>query len=146
MNIVFICQVVDANHPGQATTIRWIEVLAKKPQVKWVDVISLRKGRFSLPGNVAVHSLDSGNKLSRLYRFYRTVIKILLAGRADCFFIYQGGPYPALLLPFKLFLRKPVYQWKTHSHISRAMRFMLISALQRFFQPRKNPFCCLCLM
>ena len=41
----------------------------------------------------------------------------------DFWFVSQGGPYPALLLPTRLARRLPVYHWKAHPHVSRRMRF-----------------------
>ncbi|MGH3850623.1 MAG: glycosyltransferase family 4 protein, partial [Pseudonocardiaceae bacterium] len=41
----------------------------------------------------------------------------------DFFFVAQGGPYPALLLPLKLALRRPLYQWKAQPHVSARMKF-----------------------
>ena len=43
--------------------------------------------------------------------------------QADFFFVLQGGPYPALLLPVKLLTGRRVYQWKTHSYVNRRMAF-----------------------
>jgi glycosyltransferase involved in cell wall biosynthesis len=58
----------------------------------------------------------------------------------DCFFVYQGGPYPILLLPFRLLLGKPVYQWKAHPYVSRTMRFYARFCDTKVFTSTKNAF------
>lgn len=122
MKIIFICQAVDKDDPILAGTIRWIKAFANKPEVKYVKVITLRKGEFILPKNVSVVSIKSKNRLFTLWNFYKEIILSLL-DKMDCFFIYQGGPYPVLLLPFKWLFRKPIFQWKAHPYISWSMRF-----------------------
>jgi glycosyltransferase involved in cell wall biosynthesis len=120
MRLVFICQAVDQNDPILASTVRWIEEFAKKPQVEQMTVITLRGETFALPSNVEVHAIRGRNRLVTLARFYREVTRAVLRG-VDCFFIYQGGPYPVLLLPFKLLMGKPIYQWKAHPYIGPMM-------------------------
>ncbi len=122
LRIVFICQAVDLDDPVLATTVRWINALARKPRVERVTVLALRTGRFSLPPNVEVHRVGAGNSIAALARFYRTLIRSLRP-RPHVFFVYMGGDYPLLLMPFKLVLRIPIVQWKTHPVLTRAMRF-----------------------
>jgi glycosyltransferase involved in cell wall biosynthesis len=119
---VFICQAVDRDDPVLATTLRWIEALARQPSVGRVTVLALRTGRHDLPEAVEVRGFGRSNKLATLAGFYREVSR-LLRPRPDFFFVYQGGPYPLLLLPFKLLRRIPIVQWKTHPVIGRAMAF-----------------------
>ena len=122
LRVVFVCQAVDLDHPVLATTVRWIEALAGKPAVEHVTVLALRTGRFSLPANVDVRRFGGSSRPANLARFLRAVAATLRP-RPDVFFIHQGGPYPLLLMPFKLVLRIPVAQWKTHRVITRAMAF-----------------------
>ena len=122
MRMAFICQAADENDPTMASTLRWIEVISSKPQMEWMTVIALRKGSFDPPNNVDVREFNGRNRFFTLARFYKEVFRSVSRG-ADCFFIYQGGPYPVLLLPLKLLMGKPVYQWKTHPHVSLLMRF-----------------------
>jgi glycosyltransferase involved in cell wall biosynthesis len=119
---VLICQAVDQDDPVSATLVRWIRTLAGDPSVASVRVLALRVGRFQLPDNVVVVNLGVG-RLARLLRFYAQVAFAIRRREADFFFILQGGPYPALLLPIKLLTGRRVYQWKTHSHVSRRMAF-----------------------
>lgn len=119
---VLICQAVDRDDPVSATLVRWIRALARDPGVARVRVLALRVGRYDLPENVTVVDLGVG-KATRLWNFYVEVIRAISRRQADFFFVLQGGPYPALLLPVKLLTGRRVYQWKTHSHVSRRMAF-----------------------
>jgi glycosyltransferase involved in cell wall biosynthesis len=122
LDIVVICQAVDRDDPILASTIRWIEALAGRHDVARVRVLALRTGRHHLEESVAVHRFGRQNRLARLTAFYREVARTLRP-RPSLFLVYQGGPYPALLLPLRLLLRIPVVQWKAHPVIDRAMAF-----------------------
>ena len=119
-NIIFICQSVDKNDPLLAVTVNWIKEFSYRPEVNNLTVLTLRAGEFSLPDNVEVQVIKRNNKLFTLLAFYKEVIKRLK--RTDLYFVHMGGPYPLLLMPFKL-LGKQIYQWKTHPHISPLMKF-----------------------
>jgi glycosyltransferase involved in cell wall biosynthesis len=122
LRVVFVCQAVDRDDPVLATTVRWIETLARKTLVEHVTVLALRTGRYELPGNVEVKRFGRANRLATLGSFFRQLARSLRP-RPDLFFVYMGGPYPALLLPFKLLRGIPIVQWKTHPVITRAMAF-----------------------
>jgi glycosyltransferase involved in cell wall biosynthesis len=122
MRAVFICQSVDRDDPIQGGTIQWIEALARNPAVTHVRVLALRTGTYESAAEVEVTPFGRTTKLRTLVAFYWATLSALRA-RPHFFLIYQGGPYPLLLLPFKLILRIPIVQWKAHRLISRAMRF-----------------------
>jgi glycosyltransferase involved in cell wall biosynthesis len=119
---LLICQAVDQDDPVSATLVRWIRTLAADPSVASVRVLTLRVGRFQLPDNVVVVDLGVG-RLARLLRFYAEIARAMRCREADFFFVLQSGPYPALLLPIKLLTRRHLYQWWTHSNVSRSMAF-----------------------
>ena len=121
MRIVFICQAVDAADPMQPTTVRWIDALARHPAVTRVTAVALRVGEHHLPPHVEVRSIGHRRRSARLGRFYGEMLRAVRRG-VDCFFVYQGGHYPLLLLPFRMLLGKPVYQWKAHPYVSPVMR------------------------
>jgi glycosyltransferase involved in cell wall biosynthesis len=121
MRILFVCEAVDRADPMQPTTVSWIETLAGKPGVERVDVLALRVGEHGLPPNVRVRRVKGSSRLATVLRFYGGVLAALARG-LDAFFVYQGGPYPLLLLPFRLLLGTRIYQWKAHPHASRTMR------------------------
>ncbi len=121
VRVVFICEAVDAADPMQPTTIRWLEALAGHPAVARVTAITLRRGEHHLPAHVTVRDLGRGGRLRRLARFWVEAVRAARAG-ADCFFVYQGGHYPLLLLPFRLALGTPVYQWWAHPRVGLTTR------------------------
>ncbi len=139
MRLVFICQAVDQNDPILASTVRWIDEFAKKPPVEQVTVITLREGTFALPDNVEIHAIKGRNRLVTLARFNKGVLRSVVRG-VDGFFIHMGGPYPVLLLPFRLLMGKPVYHWKTHPYISPMMRFSARFCDTKVFTATRNSF------
>jgi glycosyltransferase involved in cell wall biosynthesis len=122
LSAVFICQAVDQDDPVLAGTIRWIKALAGKTTVERVTVLALRTGQHDLPAAVDVHRFGRSNSLATLAAFYRALARSL-RHRPDFFFVYQGGPYPLLLLPVKVLRGIPIVQWKAHPVITRAMAF-----------------------
>jgi len=140
LRFLFICQVVEQLHPIQATAVKWIECFARHPQVEEVMVIALRTGEFSLPDNVRVYPIQKRYRLGTLLRFYGVILRMLFSGRIDFFWVNQGGPYPLLLLPFKLLLRKPIYHWKAHPYISKAMKFYALFCDTKIFTCTANSF------
>ena len=140
LNFVFICQAVDDDDPILATTISWIRAFARHPQVENVSVLSLRSGKYVMPDNVSVTAIQGKNRLSTLLRFYKAVITAMTSHKADFFFIYQGGAYPFLLLPFKICFKKPVFQWKALPYISPQMKFYARYCDTKVFTSTPNAF------
>lgn len=122
LSVVFISQAVDREDPVVPHTVRWIEALACRPSVDHTAVLALRTGVHELPAHVDVYRFGRSNRLATLAAFYWAALRALRR-RPDFFFVHQGGPYPLLLLPFKVLSRTPIVQWKTHGVISRAMAF-----------------------
>lgn len=121
MKIAFICQVVDESEPGMASTMTWLRTMANKQEVESIFVIALRTGQFDLPDNVEVHAVEGRSRISRLRSFYARVFQALRC-HIECFFVYQSGPYPVLLLPIKLVTGKGIFQWRAHAYVSRLAR------------------------
>ena len=122
LGVVFICQAVDRDDPVLASTLRWIATLAARPEVGRTTVLTLRAGDHSLPSEVEVRRFGRRTLVGRLVAFYAALARSLRP-KPDVFFVYQGGPYPLLLLPFRRLLRVPVVQWKAHPAVSRSMAF-----------------------
>ena len=139
LRIIFICQAVDEDDPVLATEVRRIRALATRQQVSEINVIALRSGNFTLPNHVSVRTFGKISRLHRLISFYMEVVRALKHG-ADVFYISRGGPYPLLLLPFRILLQKPVYQFKNHPHISLAMRFYAHFCNTKLFTPTPTSF------
>lgn len=122
MNVTYVCKAVDETSSTVANQVRWIRALAGNQRVGSVLVLAARRGPAELPPNVAVRTFGSNGWPRTILGFWRQAGR-LRPGGTDFFFVAQGGPYPALLLPFKLVLRRPLYQWKAHPHVSARMRF-----------------------
>lgn len=121
INLVFICSAVDKNDPVVANHVRWIKQLRKDPRVGRLHVLTLRQGEHSSADTV-IQCFRGKNRLQTLQRFTSATIALCRDGY-NCFFICQGGPYPALLLPLKWAYGVRLFQWKAHPHVSTMMRF-----------------------
>jgi glycosyltransferase involved in cell wall biosynthesis len=123
----------------QPSVVRWIDALARHAAVAHVTVVTLRAGEHHLPPHVEVRVIGHDWRLGRLARFYVESVRAWWRG-TDCFFVHQGGHYPLLLLPFRLLLGKPVYQWKAHPHVSRVMRLHARFCDTKLFTSTRNAF------
>ncbi|MDP8972143.1 MAG: hypothetical protein M3N45_02985, partial [Actinomycetota bacterium] len=134
-----MCKAVDESNATVATQVSWIRTLARHSEVEQVRVLTRHVGPADLPGNVTVRSFGSGGWPRTIARFLREVVR-LRPSDVDCFFVAQGGPYPALLLPLKRILGRPLYQWKAHPHISPRMRFYARYCDDLVFTPTPGSF------
>lgn len=139
MRVCYVCKAVDETNSTVATQVRWIRALAEHPRVDHLVVLTTHLGRADLPGNVIVRPFGAEGWPRTVTKFYREALR-LVPSRLDCFFVAQGGPYPALLLPLKTILRLPLYQWKAHPHISRRMRFYARWCDDLVFTPTSGSF------
>ena len=139
MKVVFVCQAVDQDDPILATTVRWIEALARSRRSAGSPCSRCEPDDTGSQPTVEVRRFGRSNRLATLLAFYREVLRSL-RHRPDFFFIYQGGPYPLLLLPARLLRGTPVVQWKAHPAISRAMAFYARWCDDLIFTPAKASF------
>jgi glycosyltransferase involved in cell wall biosynthesis len=127
VNILYVCRAVDDEARWTAAQVQWIRTLARHPSVGRVHVLATMAGEVSFPDNVTIAEFRRGSgsgpmrRLKMLLAFWSEVLRAPL--RPDCYFVVQGGPYPAQLLPFKLLTGRPIYQWKAQQHVSPRMRF-----------------------
>ncbi|MBW3641788.1 MAG: glycosyltransferase family 4 protein [Actinobacteria bacterium] len=139
MRICYVCKAVDEASPTVATQVRWIRSLARHPRVEHVHVLTRNRGRAELPDNVTVRAFGARGWPATVAGFYREALG-LRGHRVDLFFVAQGGPYPALLLPLKAVTGSPIYQWKAHPHISSRMRFYAHYCDDLIFTPTPGSF------
>lgn len=124
MDIVYVCKAVDETNRTLAHQVRWIRRLAAHERVDRVRVLTPGRGPASLPSNVTVHVFGATGPWALARTMARFQSTMATAGRgASLYFVSQGGPYPALLLPWKLVLGTPLFQWKAMPQISPRMRF-----------------------
>lgn len=121
MHIGYVCRAVDPDDFNYATQTLWIRALAAEPRVQRVTVLARQVRPVDLPENVSVRSF--ANRKGRTGMVFRFLSAAAVSTTPDFYIVCQGGPYPALLLPQRLLLRRPVYQWKAHPHISTRMHF-----------------------
>jgi len=139
LRVIYVCKAVDETHPTVAVQVRWIRALAAKPQIDHVHVLAARRGRADLPANVTVEAFGGPSWPKTIARFCAKAIRTRRSD-VDFFFVVQGGPYPALLLPLKLGLRRPLYQWKAHPAVSPRMRFYARVCDDLIFTPTPESF------
>ena len=111
LKVVFICQAVDEDDPVLASTLAWISAMWRS--VDCLSVLTLRIGNHRLPAEVPVQSIKRSWRPATAFQLYWQALRLLRKKRLNCFFIYQGGPYPVLLSPFKM-LGVKMCQWKAH--------------------------------
>ncbi len=137
MRICYVCKAVDETDPTVATQVRWIRELAARPQVDHVRVLARRRGPATLPDNVAVATFGHAGWPATVLEFWRRVLAVPPA-EVDLYFVAQGGPYPALLLPMKLLRGQALVQWKAHAHVSPRMRFYARYCDDLVFTPTRS--------
>jgi len=114
---------VDADHPTQAITTRWLSALS--PHFKKIFVITIHKGRLQLPANVEVYSItDMGavSKAQQIINLYRIVIRLLCKEKIDASFIHQAIVPGAMAGPILSIWRIPTVLWYCHSQTSIALK------------------------
>lgn len=139
MNVCYVCKAVDESNTTVATQVRWIQSLARHPRIDHVRVLTREVGSAELPPNVTLRCFGSRSWPRTILGFYREALR-LRGPEVDFFFVAQGGPYPALLLPSKCLMRRPLYQWKAHPHVSSRMRFYARYCDDLIFTPTPGSF------
>lgn len=124
LDIVYVCKSVDETNRTLAHQVRWIRALSGHERVARVRVLTPGRGPASLPPNVSVHVFGATGRWALARTLIGFQCAMATAGRgASLYFVSQGGPYPALLLPWKVLSGRPVFQWKAMPQISPRMRF-----------------------
>lgn len=123
LQVGYICKAVDESHPALANQVRWIRALADQPRVRHVYVLTPRRGSATLPANVTVRTFGGRSRLRLRHLGSGFARELLRSSSVDLFFIAQGGPYPALLLPWRILTGRPVFHWKAMPLVTARMRF-----------------------
>lgn len=129
MKLLICTQAVDENDPILGFFVRWIEELAKR--VDRVEVVCLRRGKYSLPTNVRVHALGEGNKLARAYRLKR--LAWTLRREYDTVFVHMNPEYLIVAGPLWKLLGKRVSLWYNHPADNLRLRLAMLFAGQIFY-------------
>jgi glycosyltransferase involved in cell wall biosynthesis len=119
MRLLFFSQVTDADDPILGFATGWICALAER--VEFIHVITMRAGRYELPGNVQVHSVGKENGYSeprRAFEFYRLLIRILREDRIDACFSHMIPLFTVMAGLALNWNRIPIVTWYAHPHAS----------------------------
>lgn len=114
MKLLIVTQAVDAEDPVLGFFVRWIQVLAER--VERIEVICLKKGAYTLPANVRVHSLGKESGVKSRFVYIRRFFVLLYELRHvyDTVFVHMNEEYVLLGGICWKALRKRVVFWRNH--------------------------------
>jgi glycosyltransferase involved in cell wall biosynthesis len=144
VRLVFLTQVVDADHPALAQTIDLIEALSRR--CDGIVVLCDHIGRHELPPNVRLRTFGSASRIGRGVAFTQALAEeTLRAGRRpDAVLAHMIPTFLVLAAPFVKPRRIPLGLWYTHWNADRSLRIaahladVLLSVDRRSF-PLENP-------
>lgn len=113
MRLLVVTQTIDKNDPVLGFFHRWVEELSKR--CAQVEVICLKKGEYSLPSNVSVHSLGKeigGSRFLYTLRFLRLAVS--LNARIDTVFVHMNPEYVVLMGWWWRLVGKRIALWYNH--------------------------------
>lgn len=121
--LLLITQVVDLDDTSLSFFHKWIEKLAEK--FDRIEVICLKEGRHSLPGNVTVHSLGKESietsttvfpkfivRVRYMYRFFSLVWSLRYS--YDAVFVHMNQEYVMLAGWLWKLLGKRIFLWRNY--------------------------------
>ncbi len=117
MKLLIITQVVDAQDPVLGFFVEWISAFAE--HVESVEVICLRKGKYTLPDNVRVHSLGKEeiprSRFVYSFRFFKLILR--LRNQYDSVFVHMNPEYVGLAGAIWRLSGKRIVLWYTHKNV-----------------------------
>ncbi len=144
MRLVFLTQVVDADHPALAQTIDMVDALARR--CDHVTVLCDHVGRHALPANVSLQPFGADRRIARGIAFERALAAEILRRRTrpDAVLSHMIPLFLLLAAPFCKPYRIPLGLWYTHWNADRSLRLaaraadVLLSVDSRSF-PLESP-------
>lgn len=118
-----LVQLVDYEDDVCGFIHEWVEALARR--VTRLDVLTLRKGKVNLPGNVRLHILKprgTEGKWTATLRFYRALWQIIRKTPVDIIFSHMTPIYSVLAFPVAKLWHIPLITWYTHETVSFLLR------------------------
>lgn len=118
MRLLTIVQAVDADDPTLSFLLVWIAELARRCET--VEIICLKEGVHTLPGNVRVHSLGkehaNGPRFLKRIRYTARFLALVVSLRAsyDRVLVFQNQEYLLLAGWLWKVLGKPAFLWRNH--------------------------------
>jgi hypothetical protein len=113
MRLLVCTQAVDKDERALGFFHRWLEEMAHS--FTRIEVVCLKEGRHSLPGNVQIHSLGKETGRSRLkyvLHFYRYAWT--LRHEYDAVFVHMNQEYVLMGGLFWRLLGKRIILWRNH--------------------------------
>lgn len=123
MNLLWFNLSTDVDDPALGFTSSWIRAVAER--VTRVHVVTMRSGRFELPGNVRVYSVGKERGYGiprRLALFYRHLVHILRTEPVDACFSHMMPAFTVLSAPLLRPLRVPIVTWYAHPSVTPMLR------------------------
>jgi len=120
MRLLVFNQATDTADPILGFATHWLRALARR--VERVDVLTMRAGELSLPGNVRVFSVGKERGYGeprRAVEFYRRLAT--LAG-VDACFSHMIPVFSVLAAPVLRLRGIPLVTWHAHRHVSPILR------------------------
>jgi len=127
MKLLIITQAIDLDDPILGFFHRWVEELAKR--FEHIEVICLKLGRHSLPGNVSVHSLrkEKGRRSRFMYATYLGWLIWKLRPKYDAVLVHMNPEYVILGGVDWRLMGKKIYFW--YNHPNKDLRFKIAARL-----------------
>lgn len=144
MRLVFLTQVVDADHPALAQTIDMVDALARR--CDRVTVLCDHVGRHELPANVSLRPFGADRRIARGIAFERALAAEILRRRTrpDAVLSHMIPLFLLMAAPLCKPYRIPLGLWYTHWNADRSLRLavraadVLLSVDRRSF-PLESP-------
>ncbi len=139
MRLLITTQTVDTEDPILGFFHGWLIELSK--HVEHIHVVCLRKGAYTLPQNITVHSLgkeDRQNRLAYVLTFYKNVWK--LRNEYDIVFSHMNPHYIVLAGLFWLITGKRIFLWRNHAKMNMKSRIAAWFSRRVFYT---SPYACM---
>jgi glycosyltransferase involved in cell wall biosynthesis len=121
VRLVFLTQVLDADHPALAQTLDLVDALARRADE--VTVLCDHVGRHDLPANVRIHVFGASSRVVRGARFEQAISAELLRRDKPAAVVSHMIPvFLTLAAPLARLRRIPLLLWYTHWNADRSLR------------------------
>ena len=114
MKLLIVTQTVDADNPALGFFVSWIREFSK--HVEHTEVICLKKGQYTLPKEISIHSLgkERGSVSPILYAIRFMFLAWKHRSSYDVVFVHMNQEYVVLAGWLWKLLGKRVYLWRNH--------------------------------
>lgn len=115
--LLITTQAIDRDDPILGFFHDWVAQLA--PLYVHIHVVCLRKGTYSLPDNVTIHSLGKESTPGRvryIIHFFRIILR--LRGEYDVVFSHMNPHYIVLAGWYWKLCDKPIFFWRNHARMN----------------------------